>query len=503
MAAAVSRLARIEQRDRTAMDGFYAERQGAPLWVSAAGRTAQADSLIAEIRRAGDWGLDASAFDMPNVRSGKQDRSADALAVDEAEISAAVLKYARHARGGRVEPAAITKFLDRRAQGYDSRSLLRQIATAADPAEYLRDLHPQHPQFKKLRQKYLEARANGPVQTVIAEPEPTAPQGGKAKASAPAKSPEGSARRLLANMEQWRWMPNDLGAFHVWVNVPEYTVRVVANGKVVHSERIIIGKIDTQTPIFSDEMEQVIFHPFWGVPDSIKQNEVLPSLRGNGSVLAKHNLRIQSGGRDIDPRSVNWDQADIRKFHVYQPPGGDNVLGVVKFRFPNRHDVYMHDTPTKGLFNQSVRTYSHGCMRVRDPVKLAEVILAHDKSMSSSSVRALTLKDAPENNQINLTRKIPVHITYFTASVEEDGRLRTFNDIYGHEERIALAVEGKMHLIRPVPEAKGPPEPVASLRESNTIFSGFNGFSGPFGSSSSKGSARDRDWARRAFENNN
>lgn len=507
MAAVIARLQRIEQRDRAAMTGFYGERQGAPLWVKATGRTAQADSLIAEIRRAGDWGLDASAFDMPNVRGGRSDGSLDTLALEEAEISAAVLKYARHARGGRVEPTALTKFLDRRTQVYDSRSLLKQIATAADPAEYLRDLHPQHPQFKKLKQKYLEARANGPIATGSSEPEPATPQGGKAKAaSAPAKAPEGSARRLLANMEQWRWMPNDLGAFHIWVNVPEYTVRVVANGKVVHSERIIIGKIDTQTPIFSDEMEQVIFHPFWGVPDSIKQNEVLPSLRGNGAVLAKHNLRIQSGGRDIDPRSVNWDQADIRKFHVYQPPGSDNVLGVVKFRFPNKHDVYMHDTPTKNLFNQTVRTYSHGCMRVRDPVKLAEVILAHDKSMASDRVRALTMKDAPENNQVNLTRKIPVHITYFTASVEEDGRLKTFADIYGHEERIALGIEGKMHLIKPVPEPKGPPEPVASLRESNTIFTGFNGITGPFsGTSSSKGGSRvrDRDWARRVFENNN
>ena len=195
--------------------------------------------------------------------------------------------------------------------------------------------------------------------------------------------------------------------------------------------------------------------------------------------------RAQSGGRDIDPKSVNWSQADIRKFHVYQPPGGDNVLGVVKFRFPNKHDVYMHDTPTKSLFSAQVRTFSHGCMRVQNPVQLAEVILAEDKKMASDRVRAMTAAGAPQNNQINLARKIPVHITYFTASVEDDGRPRYFNDVYGHEERIALGLEGKAHLIQPVPEVKGPQraEPIANLAEKET-----------------GGAAR--DWVRRVFGNN-
>ncbi len=502
------------------MSAFYAERQGAPLWSGPQGRKSIADSLVAEIRRGGEWGLDASAFDIPSVRAnGKGDGSRETLALEEAEISAAVLKYARHARGGRLEPSTLTPFLDRKPPLYESKSLLNQIARAADPAAYLRDLHPQHPQFQKLRQKYLAARSGVAVATTVDEPPAASPGKGRGKSKgAPARAPEASARRLLANMEQWRWMPNDLGNFYVWVNVPEYTVRVVANGQVIHTERVIVGKIDTQTPIFSHEMQQVIFHPFWGVPDSIKQNEILPSLQGSGSVLAKHNLRIQSGGKDIDPRSVNWSAADIRKYHVYQPPGGDNVLGVVKFRFPNKHDVYMHDTPTKGLFSNTVRTYSHGCMRVQNPVKLAQVILAEDKKMTSDQVRAMTAPGAPENNQVNLTRRIPVHITYFTASVEDDGRLNTFNDVYGHEERIALGLEGKMHLIKPVPEPKGPQraEPVASLSES--IYKGFsiggnnkgwgNGSNGNKGWGSgggggSSGNAARSDWARRAFDPSN
>ena len=181
-------------------------------------------------------------------------------------------------------------------------------------------------------------------------------------------------------------MPDDLGDFYVWVNIPEFTLRVVEAGKMIHTERVVVGKNDTQTPVFSDEMEQVIFHPFWGVPNSIKKDELLPSLmRGNTSVLERSNLRIQFRGREIDPRSVDWSRADMRQFHVYQPPGADNVLGVVKFRFPNKHAVYMHDTPAKNLFNAQVRTFSHGCMRVRDPLKLAAVVLGRGPGLDRAA----------------------------------------------------------------------------------------------------------------------
>ena len=204
---------------------------------------------------------------------------------------------------------------------------------------------------------------------------------GKSGKKRAAKEPStASLRTLLVNMEQWRWMPADLGNFYVWVNIPEYTIRVVRADRIIHSERVIVGRTNTQTPVFSDEMQQVIFHPFWGVPDSIKTNELLPSLaRGNTGVLERNGLRVSYRGRDINPGSVDWTKVDMRKFHVYQPPGGSNVLGVVKFRFPNKHDVYMHDTPSKSLFNASVRTFSHGCMRVRDPLKLAEIVLAEER----------------------------------------------------------------------------------------------------------------------------
>ena len=184
-------------------------------------------------------------------------------------------------------------------------------------------------------------------------------------------------------------MPESLGDFYVWVNVPEFTLRVVKNGQVIHTERVVVGKRDTPTPIFSQDMEQVIFHPNWGVPESIKKADVLPSLiRGSTRIFTFYHLKIQRGGRDVDPATVDWSTADIRQFHVYQPPGENNVLGNIKFRFPNKHDVYMHDTPQKQLFNADVRAFSHGCMRVRNPQRLAELLLAEDQGWPAQRVAA-------------------------------------------------------------------------------------------------------------------
>jgi len=242
--------------------------------------------------------------------------------------------------------------------------------------------------------------------------------------------------------------PEDLGDFYVTANLPEFKMRVIKNGKVVHQERVITGKTSKQTPIFSDVMEHIVFHPFWGVPNSIKVNDILPSLaRGSNAALNRHNLRIQHRGRDIDPRSVDWTRTDIRNFHVYQPPGRGNVLGVVKFMFPNKHQVYMHDTPTKNLFNSTTRTYSHGCVRVRDPQRFAEILLNADRGWPNSRVASL-IDRGPENNTVKLDTHIPVHMVYFTAWVDEAGDVKAFGDVYGHEARIKLALAGKWNQIK-------------------------------------------------------
>jgi len=287
-------------------------------------------------------------------------------------------------------------------------------------------------------------------------------------------------------MEEWRWMPETLGDFYIWVNIPEFTLRVVKGGNIIHAERVVVGKRDTPTPVFSQNLEQIIFHPSWGVPESIKQQDVLPSLiRGSTRIFTFYHLRIQRGGRDIDPASIDWSTADMRNFHVYQPPGENNVLGNLKFRFPNKHDVYMHDTPQKNLFNADVRAFSHGCMRVRHPERLAELVLAEDQGWPANRVDAAFGPGGAQNNQINIERNIPVHITYFTAAVDVDGKLKLFADVYDHESKIALGLEGKAHLIARWKEDKAPAraEAIGSLAEA------------------SNDSFGKKDWARRALGN--
>ncbi len=435
----------IDKADRAAVAAYYSEPDSIAVWVAEGRFTPRAISAVEEIRRAGDWGLAPSSFDIPDITETLATPEAQAAA--ELWTSLAVLKYARHARGGRIDLGLLGRNVDQKPPVIDPKTVLLGIATTSDAAAYLRGLHPKHPQFEKLRQALLSARST-PAASLSAQsvPEPT---GKSARGSARAKPPGDATQRILVNMERWRWLPADLGHFHVWDNIPEYRMRVMKEGKVAHTETIIVGKPSTPTPIFSAEMKYVIFHPTWGVPDGIKVNEIAPSLRRSSSIwggsdpaiLRRHDLRVSYNGRPVDPSSVNWESVDIRSFQFTQPPSSSNVLGVVKFRFPNKHDVYMHDTPEKELFSRTEKAFSHGCMRVKNPRRLAEVLLAEDKGWSSAQVGNAIAGGSTQ--EVTLTKQVPVHVTYFTAVVDDDGQLKTFADLYGHDSRISAALEGR------------------------------------------------------------
>ena len=492
--------------DRAALVGFYEADTARIIWTTPNGFTPRAEAAIAEIRKADDWGLKASAFDLPTVPAGEA--SAEARADAEVKLSFAALKYARHARGGRLDPSSLSKLFDRKAQIYEPRSLIRSITTSSAPDQYLRGLHPKHAGFRNLQKALVAVRSGGAA--TVPEPQAADEEGrGKGKAvrkTAPATSSE-TIQRIVANMERWRWLPDDLGAFHVWNNIPEQITTVYSSGKVVFTERIVVGKPDTATPNFSADMQFVIFQPEWGVPGGIKNNELGPLLRrasaesggwfGDSnrtpaSVLARHGLRVSLGNQVINPDSVNWSAVDINKFNFVQPGGGKNVLGVVKFRFPNKHDVYMHDTPERHLFSSGVRAFSHGCMRVQNPVRFAEVLLEHDKGWSAEKVRSLV----PHANEVKLTKQVPVHNVYFTAVADENGKLRTLGDLYGTDSRIVSALEGRSVAVAsrgeaPSSEPAGPSEAGSRAKgertakkqrgQSTASNQGFNPFAGLFG----------------------
>jgi len=495
-------------QDRAVLAAFYATRIYAPLWISKTGLTDKATAAIAELGRAGDWGLDTRDFAIPTIAApaGGGEPAADALAEAELTLSLSALKYARYARGGRIiDPATqLSSYLDRKPQLVDAKEVLEKLTASSEPDAYLRGLNPKNPQFEKLRQKYLEMRKaaaatalvqlpNGPqlkpgtrdpqvvilrkrlkVDLPVATDKPadetfyddalkaavmafqtengTRPDGivGNATRAALNDVEVLSPQKILANMEEMRWMPEDLGDLYVWVNIPEFTLRIVKNGEVIHTERVITGLPDKQTPVFSETMKTVIFQPRWNVPDSIKVLELWPSLARGGTYFRRQGLRLSQNGREIDPESVDWSYSDIRKFDIYQPSGGGNVLGEVKFAFPNKHTVYMHDTPTKNLFEEASRPFSHGCMRVRNPRRMAEILLAEDKGWDAAKIADL-IANGPGNNEVQIDRKIGVHITYFTAWVDDKGEVQIARDVYGHEKRITQALEGRWGQI-----AKGP-----------------------------------------------
>jgi murein L,D-transpeptidase YcbB/YkuD len=452
------------------------------------------------------------ALPNPDEFDGSDPKAADWLADAEIKISYAVLGYARDARGGRIVPARISPNLDPQLVLPDPTEVIESIAIRSDPAAYLRSFQPDQPQFEALRQKLIELRGgkaetnkptvtipDGPLLKLGVEDEQVAIL--RKRLDMPAENRDGTPveankfdeqvrdavrhfqlahgavpdgvvgsgtrrllnggqrppkagspaqiRTVLINMERWRWLPHDLGAFYVTVNIPEFMLRVVEDDQTAYTTRVVVGKPDKQTPIFSNEMQEVVFGPFWNVPTSIKIEEIRPYLREeaawffggggwNTSVFDRHNLRVKINGREVDPGAVDWSRFDIRNTEIYQPPGPGNVLGRVKFVFPNKHDVYMHDTPQKFLFANAVRAESHGCMRVQNPDQLAAVLLKHDQGWSQTKTELAI--DTGYDQHVALQHKVPVYITYFTLKVNPDGSLSSYGDIYGHDARMAAAL---------------------------------------------------------------
>ena len=464
--------------ERQALLQVYAADGAKPLWVTDKALTSRGAALLAELSKADDWGLQAKDFDIPGPLAA--DVTSEKLGETELKLSLAALKYARFARGGRVDPTQLSTYLDRKAQLLPAKRILEELRSSAEPDAYLRGLHPQHPQFEKLRQAYLALR-DAPAATEVIDAAPAA------KGAKPVALPErGSVRKLIANMEMWRWMPADLGNMYLMVNVPEFQFRLVRQGEVIHTERVVTGKPETQTPIFSDMMETVVFKPTWNVPDSIKVKELLPALARNPAALARQGLKVSYKGQEVDPTTIDWATTDIRALHVFQPPSGDNALGIVKFLFPNKHAVYLHDTPSKALFNSSRRTFSHGCIRVRNPVRLAEVLMEIDRNWSPVQVKAQLAPGAADNNNTALSKKFPVHIAYFTAWANDAGEMQYFPDVYAYETNIHLGLEGKSHLI-----VKKKEENLGTIRAANI---------GPVIEQKQASSPASREWMKKVFQ---
>lgn len=243
------------------------------------------------------------------------------------------------------------------------------------------------------------------------------------------------AMKLALSMERLRWHPHQFGERHVFINQPEYRARYIENGKEALSMRVVVGKKSNQTNFFYDEIEHVTFNPYWGVPRSIIVNEFAPKSLSNPGYLDQRGYELRSwGGRQLSSYNINWSEIGTNpQFSVRQKPGPKNALGSLKIMFPNKHAIYMHDTPAKSLFKKQHRAYSHGCIRLHDPQAMAAAVLGKSRNHVNARIK-------PGKNQTEkLAVKVPVYVSYFTAWPQEDGTVKYFNDMYGRDAHLIKA----------------------------------------------------------------
>ncbi len=481
----------LDKRDEAAVAEHYAEQGYAPTWIADGRLTERAKTLIRRLAAADTDGLNISDYQTPALNLGDAGPVRTALlARADVRLSLAIVTYARHAYAGRLEPGKLTANFGYEQHLPDSVGVLADVASAADPAAALAAYNPTHPAFLRLRDKLAELRKAKDEDRLVEVPDGTTLKPGMSDTRVPVlrerlaipaaavpseadvydeplvvavkafqqsaglkadglvgkgtlaalnKTQVDPVPVILANMERWRWMPRDLGRFYVKVSIPSFRLDVMKDGKDIHTTRVVVGKVTNQTPIFSDKIEHLIVNPAWHVPQSIAKKEMLPAAQANPASLSGYEVFANVGGtyRPVDPFMVDWYRVDIRKIQIRQPPGERNALGSIKFMFPNSYDVYLHDTPSKSLFQRDYRAFSHGCVRVMDPMAFADALLSEDSSMNAAKLKKMI---GGGERMVKLSRHIPVHLTYFTAEVDESGRLDLHPDLYGHDKRIQQAL---------------------------------------------------------------
>lgn len=258
-------------------------------------------------------------------------------------------------------------------------------------------------------------------------------------------SVEDRIRQIEVNLERWRWLPQDLGTPHVLVNIADFWLRVVEDGRIAQQMRVVVGTRYRQTPIFSDEISYLVFNPYWYVPREIAVQDKLPEFQRDPSLVSRRGFEVFEGwgedARRVDPSTISWDSltASTFPYRLRQRPGPQNALGQVKFMFPNPHNVYLHDTPERSLFDRQERCFSSGCIRVEYPVELAAYLLRHNEGWTEERIREVMRTDTTEQTVV-LERKVPVHLLYMTAWIERGDTVHFREDVYGRDEAVADAL---------------------------------------------------------------
>jgi murein L,D-transpeptidase YcbB/YkuD len=471
-----------DRADRAALLAFYEGRAFLPLFVDAQGTTDRARAVRTVIARADRDGLDPEDYAFAAAPGLDPELRAKA----EIDVALSVVRLARHLQTGRFDPQRVSDLVTPKPPKTEAREVLERIAGAKDVVAAIDAYAPPHEGYRRLKAALAELRGVKEEPMVLVPAGPTLKPGqkdarvallrerlgvtdvasdaevydpaleqavksfqrergiaangkvGRQTLSALNDEKSGTAARIadiIANMERWRWLPRDLGELHVFVNVPDFHLDVMKDGKSIHHARVIVGRPSNQTPIFSDLMRYVVVNPYWNVPYSIVKKEMIGKAQSTaGGALARGGYEVEIGNQRVDPTSVDWATVNPAKVSIRQRPGGGNALGNIKFLFPNQHSVYLHDTSSRGLFTRDYRALSHGCVRVHEPFSFADAVLEEEPDKIDGA-RLKRMIGGGEKT-IALKQLIPVHIAYFTTWVDDSGQLQTRPDLYGHDARV-------------------------------------------------------------------
>lgn len=502
----------LGKKERTQIEAFYSGREFAPLFTTPTGLSERGKAAAAYLSGVEADGLEPADYPVPEVKAGAD---AEAMAEAELKLVQSLLTYARHAQTGRIHFSRIAADIFYELNRPEPADVLAKVANAKNVGEALDSFEPPHPQYKALKAKLAEVRsgkgevgvvrvASGPVLKYVKDKkgketimeDARVPQlrerlgltaedntnYDKALADAVAKfqkehalpsngqltattvdamngpKRDRDADTIIVNMERWRWMPRDLGKTYVMVNIPEFQLRLFRDEKLYWNTRVVVGKPTQPTPIMSAEMKFITVNPTWNVPPSIIQNEYLPALREDPNAMERIGLKVQ--------------QNPDGTVRIWQPPGERNALGRIRFNFPNKFLVYQHDTPDKNLFAHEKRAYSHGCMRVQDPLMYGEKLLSIALPQENYSAERLRKMFGGAEVNINFPKFIPVHLTYQTAFVDDSGKLRVLEDVYGRDKRMMDQLKGSDRKVADIAMDRPKSTPTAPVRAAPGTFGG-------------------------------
>jgi murein L,D-transpeptidase YcbB/YkuD len=495
----------VADEDDAALRQWYGETGFQPLWIGPNGANGKAHDFLVTLRLARREGLVPGDYPIAEIETRMW---ASPLEV-ELLLSKALVHYVSDLRTGRLSARTSYPALFIRPGEIDRLAILRAARDAADIGQAVDAYTPANPSYRRLRRILREYRT-----IALKGGWPLIPEGPSLKPEMRDRRVTVLRRRLMAtkdllyaggetdlydeallqaverfqkrhglvvdgivgrrtlaelnvpvqrrieqiivNMERWRWMPNDLGDRYILVNLAGYELEVVEYGAVVMAMRIVTGQPYRRTPVFSGNMTWLEFNPFWTVPPTIAKHDILPKTRQDPNYLANRNIRVYTGWRndspEMDPAAIDWNAVDAKRipFRFRQDPGPGNALGRVKFMFPNRFNVYLHDTPLRELFKKTVRSFSSGCVRAEDSLELAEYLTADLPGWDRKRIEDVIA--SRKTTVVKLARPLPVHLTYSTVWFGEGGTIHFRDDVYARDDLMYQALFGYPPSRKQVPQ---------------------------------------------------